>query len=227
MKVVLFGATGMIGQGVLRECLLDPEVELVLAIGRRAAGARHPKLREIVHEDFSDFSRIESELSGFDACLFCLGVSSAGMSEQAYRRVTYDFTMAAAETLARRNPGMTFLYISGAGTDGTERGRVMWARVKGATENALLRLPFKAAYMFRPAYIQPLHGIRSSTGWTRALYAVMGPLYPVWKKLFPGYVTTTEELARAMICVAKHGAAKRILESREIPELLRGGARKE
>ncbi|MGE5277334.1 MAG: epimerase [Acidobacteriota bacterium] len=227
MKVVLFGATGMIGQGVLRECLLDAEVEQVLAIGRRPTGARHPKLREIVHEDFFDFSGIEGELSGFDACLFCLGVSSAGMSEQTYRRATYDITMAAAGTLAKLNPGLTFLYISGAGTDGTERGRVMWARVKGATENALLRLPFKAAYMFRPAYIQPLHGIRSSTGWTRALYAVMGPLYPVWKKLFPGHVTTTEELARAMIRVAGHGAEKRILESRDIPEVLSSRTRKE
>jgi uncharacterized protein YbjT (DUF2867 family) len=224
MKVVLFGATGMIGQGVLRECLLDAEIAQVLAIGRRATRLRHTKLREIVHEDFSDFSGIESELSGFDACLFCLGVSSAGMSEKDYRRVTYDFTMAAARTLVKRNPGMTFLYISGAGTDGTERGRVMWARVKGATENALLRLPFEAAYMFRPAYIQPLHGIRSSTGWTRALYAVMGPLYPVWKRLFPNHVTTTEELARAMIHVAKRGAGKRILESRDIAEVLRPGA---
>jgi uncharacterized protein YbjT (DUF2867 family) len=220
MRVILFGATGMIGQGVLRECLLDPGVERVLAVGRRSTGLRHEKLREIVLEDLSELSALESELTGFDACLYCLGVSSAGMSEAEYRRVTYDLTMAAAETLVKRNSGMTFLYISGAGTDSTERGRAMWARVKGATENALLRLPFKAAYMLRPAYIQPLHGIRSSTRWTRVLYAVMGPLYPVWKTLFPKYVTTTEELARAMIRVAKDGAPKRILESRDFSEVL-------
>ncbi|MGH9390078.1 MAG: NAD(P)H-binding protein [Vicinamibacteria bacterium] len=223
MRVILFGATGMIGQGVLRECLLDPEVERVLAVGRRKTGSQHEKLREVVHQDFSNFSAIESQLSGFDACFFCLGVSSAGMSEADYRRVTYDFTMAAAETLVKRNPGMTFLYVSGAGTDSTERGRAMWARVKGATENALLRLPFKAAYMFRPAYIQPLHGITSSTKWTRALYAVMGPLYPVWKRLFPNYVTTTDELGRAMILAAKRGASKRVLESRDLAEGVRGG----
>ncbi|HSS43936.1 MAG TPA: epimerase, partial [Thermoanaerobaculia bacterium] len=165
-------------------------------------------------------SAIEGELSGFDACFFCLGVSAAGMSEGDYRRVTYDFTMAAAETLVKRNPGMTFLYVSGAGTDSTERGRAMWARVKGATENALLRLPFKAAYMFRPAYIQPLHGITSRSKWTRALYGVAGPLYPVLKRLFPNYVTTTEQLARAMIRVAKYGASKRVLERRDLAEVL-------
>ena len=146
------------------------------------------------------------------------------MKEEEYRRVTYDITMAAAQTLARRNPGMTFLYVSGAGTDSTERGRTMWARVKGATENALLRLPFKAAYMFRPAYIQPLHGIASSSKATRALYAVMGPLYPVWKRLFPKYVTTTEELGLAMVRVARHGAARQIVESRDIAGILRAGA---
>ncbi|HTO87003.1 MAG TPA: NAD-dependent epimerase/dehydratase family protein [Thermoanaerobaculia bacterium] len=223
MKAILFGATGMIGQGVLRECLLDPEVESVVAVGRRETVTRHEKLREIVHRDFFDFSSIEGELSGFDACFFCLGVSSAGMSEAEYRRVTYDITMAAARVLAKQNPGMTLLYISGAGTDSTERGRTMWARVKGATENALLRLPFKAAYMIRPAYIQPLDGIVSSTKWTRVLYAVMGPLYPLWKTLFPKYVTTTRELARAMIQVAKHGASNPILESADFAEVLRAG----
>jgi uncharacterized protein YbjT (DUF2867 family) len=225
MKAILFGATGMIGQGVLRECLADPEVESVVAVGRRETGPRHEKLREIVHRDFFDFSSIEGELSGFDACFFCLGVSSAGMSEAEYRRVTYDVTMAAARVLAKSNPGMTFLYISGAGTDSTERGRTMWARVKGATENAVLRLPFKAAYMIRPAYIQPLDGIVSRTKWTRALYAVMGPLYPLWRTLFPKYVTTTRELARVMIHVAKHGAFKPILESADFAEVLRAGER--
>jgi uncharacterized protein YbjT (DUF2867 family) len=221
MKVILFGATGMIGQGLLRELLLDSGIELVLSVGRRATGQKHTRLREVVHRDFTDFSPIEEELTGFDACFFCLGVSSAGMSEADYRRVTYDFALAAAGALVKRNPRMTFLYISGAGTDSTERGRTMWGRVKGATENALLRLPFKAAYMFRPAYIQPLHGIQSSTKWTRAMYAVMGPLYPVWMTLFPKYVTTTEELGRAMIRVAKHGFRKPIIESGDVAEILR------
>lgn len=223
MNVLLFGATGMVGQGVLRECVRDPGVGRVLAVGRRATGQAHDKLRELVLPDPAGLSTVETHLAGFDACFFCLGVSSAGMSEAEYRRVTYDVTLAAARVLAKRSPGMTFLYISGAGTDSTERGRAMWARVKGATENALLRLPFKAAYMIRPGYIQPLDGIVSSTKWTRVLYAVMGPLYPLWKTLFPKYVTTTRELARAMIQVAKHGASKPILESADFAEVLRAG----
>ena len=181
MKVILFGASGMVGQGVLRECLLDPEVTAVLSIVRSSTGQQHPKLREIVHKDFFDFSSIESELSGFDACFFCLGVSSAGMSEENYRRITYDITLAAAQTLVKLNPNMTFIYVSGAGTDSSERGRMMWARVKGQTENALLRLPFKAAYMFRPAVIVPLHGIKSRTRLYRVSYAVLGPLLPLLK----------------------------------------------
>ncbi len=165
MKVILFGATGMVGQGVLRECLLDPGVESVLAVGRSPTGQRNAKLREILHDNFFDFSAIESELTGFDACFFCLGVSSVGMSEQRYRHLTYDLTLAAATTLSKLNPGMVFIYVTGQGTDSTEQGRLMWARVKGKTENDLLKLPFKAAYMFRPAGIQPLHGIRSKTAW--------------------------------------------------------------
>ncbi len=165
MKVILFGATGMVGQGVLRECLLDPEVETVLAVGRSSTGQQHAKLQEILHKDLEDLSRIENKLSGYDACFFCLGVSSAGLNEQQYRRVTYDLTIAAAKVLVRLNPAMTFIYVSGAGTDSTERGRMMWARVKGQTENALLQMPFRAAYMFRPAYIQPLHGIKTRTRW--------------------------------------------------------------
>jgi uncharacterized protein YbjT (DUF2867 family) len=219
MKIILFGATGMVGQGALRECLLDPEVEKVLAVSRRATGQGHDQLREIVHKDFLDFSAIEDELAGYDACFYCLGVSSAGMSEPDYHRVTYDVTMAAARALARRNPALTLVYVSGAHTDSTERGRVMWARVKGKTENALLRMPFQAAYMFRPGYIQPLHGIVSRTKLLRVLYALVGPLYPVWKALFPDYVTTTEQLGRAMIQVARHGAAKRVLENRDINAL--------
>jgi uncharacterized protein YbjT (DUF2867 family) len=153
----------MVGQGVLRECLLDPEVQSVLTIGRNATAQRHEKLQEIVHQDLSDLTAIEGKLSGYDACFFCLGVSAAGMNEQAYRRVTYDLAIAAARTLAKLNPTMTFIYVSGSGTDSTERGGMMWARVKGQTENALLQTPFKAVYMFRPGYIQPLHGIRTKT----------------------------------------------------------------
>jgi uncharacterized protein YbjT (DUF2867 family) len=216
MKVILFGATGMVGQGVLRECLLDPKVERVLIIGRRASGQQHAKLREIVHADFSDFSTIEAELSGYDACFFCLGVSSAGMAEAAYRLVTYDIALAAARTLVRLNPTMTFIYVSGMGADSSERGRTMWARVKGAAENALLRLPFKAVYVVRPAAIQPLHGIRSRTIWYQAVYAVIWPLLSVVRIAFPNYVTTTEQIGRAMIKVARSGAPKPILESRDI-----------
>ena len=164
MKVILFGATGMVGQGVLRECLLDAGVESVLAVGRSPTGQRHAKLREIVHDDFLDYSAIESELTGYDACFFCLGVSSVGMNEERYRHLTYDITLAAARTLAKLNPQMVFVYVTGRGTNSTEHGSLMWARVKGKTENDLLKLPFKAAYMFRPAGIQPLHGIRSKTG---------------------------------------------------------------
>jgi uncharacterized protein YbjT (DUF2867 family) len=219
MRVVLFGATGMVGQGVLRECLIDPDVQTVLSIGRSATGQNHPKLRELVHRDLLDFSAIENELAGFDACFFCLGVSSAGMQETDYRRVTYDITMAAAQTLARLNSNMTFIFISGMGTDSTERGRTMWARVKGQTENALLRLPFKAAYMFRPGVIVPMHGIKSRTALYRVPYALMGPALPLLKAAFPKYVTTTEALGRAMIAVAKRGAPKKVLESSDINEV--------
>jgi uncharacterized protein YbjT (DUF2867 family) len=218
MKVILFGATGMIGQGVLRECLQDPRVEQVLSIGRSPLAQEHAKLKALQHRDFLDFSSLEAELPGYDACFFCLGVSSAGMSELEYSRITCDYTLAAAGTLARLCPGMTFIYVSGMGTDSTEKGRTMWARVKGRTENALLRLPFKAAYMFRPALIQPLHGIKSRTRLYRAVYAVTAPLFPLLKRLMPGHVTTTEQLGRAMIQVAANGYSSRWLETRDINE---------
>jgi uncharacterized protein YbjT (DUF2867 family) len=216
VKVVLFGATGMVGQGVLRECLLDPDVESVLAVVRISSLPQHDKLREVVHQDVSDLSMIEGRLSGYEACFFCLGVSAIGMKEEAYRRVTYDLTLSVARTLAKLNPTMTFIYVSGAGTDTTERGRLMWARVKGRTENALLQVPFKAVFLFRPAYIQPLHGIRTKTVWYAAAYALMRPLYPLWKMLFPNYVTTTECVGRAMLNATKRGFSKPILENRDI-----------
>ncbi|MEP6686854.1 MAG: NAD-dependent epimerase/dehydratase family protein, partial [Gemmatimonadales bacterium] len=165
MNVLIFGATGMVGQGVLGECLKDAGVERVFAIGRRATGQAHAKLRELVLPDPADLSTVEPELTGYDACFFCLGVTSAGLSEEEYTRLTYNLTLAVAGTLARLDPGMTFVYVSGTGTDSSERGRIMWARVKGRTENVLLALPFKAAYMFRPGYIQPLDGIQSRTRW--------------------------------------------------------------
>jgi uncharacterized protein YbjT (DUF2867 family) len=219
VNAIVFGGTGMVGQGVLRECLLDPDVVYVLSIVRTPSGQRDPKLRELAHEDFLDFSPIESELTGFDAAFFCLGVTSAGKTEEQYSRVTYDITMAAAQPLARLNPDMTFVFVSGAGTDGTEHGRVMWARVKGKTENALLKLPFKAAYMFRPGVIQPMHGVKSSTALYRIPYLILRPVMPWLRRRFPQYVTTTEQLGRAMIAVVKHGAPKRVLENADINKL--------
>jgi uncharacterized protein YbjT (DUF2867 family) len=216
MKVILFGATGMVGQGVLRECLLDADVERVLAIGRSPTGQTNAKLREIVHDNFLDFSTVESQMSGFDACFFCLGVSSVGMSDERYRHLTYDITMAAARTLAKLNPGMVFIYVTGRGTDSTEQGRLMWARVKGKTENDLLKLPFKAAYLFRPAGIQPLHGIRSKTAWYQAIYAAAAPLLSLLNRVAPKYMTTTEQVGRAMIRVARDGYPKPVLESEDI-----------
>jgi len=201
MKVILFGATGMVGQGVLRECLLDADVEIVLAVGRSPTGVQSAKLREILHGNFLDFSTIESQFAGFDACFFCLGVSSVGMSEERYRHLTYDITLAAATTLSKLNPGMVFVYVTGQGTDSTEQGRLMWARVKGKTENDLLKLPFKAAYMFRPAGIQPLHGVRSRTAWVQAIYLVASPLLTWLDRVAPKYMTTTEQVGRAMIKV--------------------------
>jgi uncharacterized protein YbjT (DUF2867 family) len=216
MKVILFGATGMVGQGVLRECLLDPGVESVLAVGRSPTGQHHAKLREIVHDNFFDFSGIESQLAGFDACFFCLGVSSVGMDAERYRHLTYDITLAAATTLAKLNPGMVFIYVSGRGTDSSERGSLMWARVKGKTENDLRKLPFRAAYMFRPAGIQPLHGVKSKTGWIQAIYVVTAPLLSLLTRTSPKYMTTTEQVGRAMIKVARDGYPRPVLESEDI-----------
>ena len=219
MKVVLFGATGMIGQGALRECLLDPEVTQVLSVARRTTGKSDPKLKELVHDDFTNFGNIASELTGYDACLFCLGVSSAGMSEAEYTRITYDAAVAAAKTLLAQNSGLTFVFVSGAGTDSSEHGSTMWARVKGRTENAILSMPFKASYAVRPAAIQPVHGETSRATPTRIAYATLGWLFPVVKAVFPQYVTTTERLGRAMLALVKHGAPKRVLESADIDEL--------
>jgi uncharacterized protein YbjT (DUF2867 family) len=219
MKVLIFGATGMVGQGVLRECLLAPDVQSVVAVGRSATGQQHARLRDLVHKDMYDYSAIEPQLQGFDACFFCLGVSSVGMKEPEYKRITYDLTLAAATVLARLNPGMTFTYVTGAGTDSSERGTSMWARVKGATENALLRLPFKAAYMFRPGMIQPLHGARSKTPLYDAAIVVLKPVLGLAYRWWPNRVTTTEKLGRAMLAVARGGAPKVVLDPADINAL--------
>jgi uncharacterized protein YbjT (DUF2867 family) len=219
MKVILFGATGMVGQGALRECLLDPAVERVLVIGRNPIHQRHAKLREIRHDNFLDYSAIEPDLVGYDACFFCLGISSVGLNEERYRQITYDFTLAAARVLSRLNPAMVFIYVTGRGTDSTERGRLMWARVKGKTENALLKLPFKAAYMFRPGAIQPLHGIKSKTAWVQAIYVAAAPIFGLLRRMAPQYVTTTERIGRAMIKVARDGYPRPVLESDDINQV--------
>jgi uncharacterized protein YbjT (DUF2867 family) len=209
----------MVGQGVLRQCLPDPDVERVLLIGRNTTGQNHAKIREIVQPDLADLTALESELSGYDACFFCLGVSSVGMTEAEYKHITYDLTIGVAGTLARLNPGMTFIYVSGMGTDSSERGRVAWARVKGATENALLRMPFKAAYMFRPGFIQPVHGEKARAAMTRYALTLLRPVIPLVTRFAPKYATTTERIGRAMLIAAKSGAPKKVLESADINEL--------
>jgi uncharacterized protein YbjT (DUF2867 family) len=217
MNVILFGASGMIGHGVLLECLDDPGVTKVLAIGRTPCGVTHEKLEEILHHDFYDFGALAGRLAGYDACFFCLGVSSAGMSEADYTRITFDIAAAAARAVLAASPAIAFCFISGQGTNA--EGSSMWARVKGRTENHLLAMPFRQATMFRPGFIQPLRGITSKTPLYRAVYAVFGPLFPVLSRLFPGSMTTTVRVGRAMLHVARHGAPKRVLETTDINAL--------
>lgn len=224
MKVLLFGATGMVGSGVLAECLGDAEVTEVVSIVRQAGGVTHPKLREVRHADFFEYASLRESFHGADACFFCLGVSSFRMSEAEYRRWTHDLTLAAARAVVEAAPGSVFCYVSGEGTDGTGTGRVMWARVKGQTETELLALPFRAAYMFRPGYIQPLAGVRSKTAIYRAVYAVLGPLYPLLQRIAPTHVTTSVNVGRAMIEVARHGYARPVLENADINRVAAGGA---
>lgn len=214
MKVILFGATGMVGQGVLRECLKSPAVEKVLVIGRTKLGVTDPKVVEILHSDFLNFAPIDSQLSGYDACFWCLGVASLGMKEEDYRRITYGFTVTAAKALVKLNPQMTFIFVSAMGT--TAKGPVMWARVKGEAENAILAMPFKAAYAFRPGVIVPGPGIRSKTRLYQAFYTVLRPVLPFLHSLAPKYVTTTEQIGQAMLKLAGGGPGKRVLESSDI-----------
>jgi hypothetical protein len=219
MKVILFGASGMIGQGVLRECLLAADVEAVLSVGRTSLPQKHAKLKELIVPDQANLSVHETELVGYDACFYSLGASAAGLNEDAYRKINYDLPIAAATLLSKLNPQMTFIYVSGRGTDSSEKGRVMWARVKGATENALLRLPFKAAYMFRLGAVLPMHGIKSKTPLYNFFYALGAPLMFLLRKFSPKNVQTTEEVGKAMVFVAQSGASKPILESPDLHEL--------
>jgi uncharacterized protein YbjT (DUF2867 family) len=217
LRVVVFGATGMVGEGVLHECLHHHRVESVLVIGRRSCGVKHPKVKEVVHVNFFNLAPLEEHLKGYNACFFCLGVTSVGKKEPVYTRTTYDLTMDVAHTVLRLNPAMTFCYVSGAGTDGTERGRLMWARVKGRTENHLRQLPFAAVYLFRPGFIKPTKGLRNAY----ALASAMGFFHPLWMILFPRYVCTLEDLGLAMITVSLKGYPKQILENVDIAHCAR------
>jgi uncharacterized protein YbjT (DUF2867 family) len=219
MNVVLFGATGMVGAGVLLECFADPRVTSILVVTRSPTGRTHSKLREVLHVDFFNYDTLRADFAACDACFFCLGMSSIGMKEAEYTRVTYDLTLAAARTLVTANRQMTFCFVSGVGTDSSERGRTMWARVKGKTENALLALGFKAAYMFRPGYIQPIGDVQSKTGWVQTAYDIARPLYPWINRLLPNNSTTTSNLGRAMIQVAATGYSQRVLYSADFNTL--------
>jgi uncharacterized protein YbjT (DUF2867 family) len=217
IRAVLFGATGMVGEGVLHEALNHNDVESILVIGRKTCTVGNPKLKEILHGDFFDYANIEQGLRGYDACFFCLGVSSVGMNETEYRRITYNLTMEAAKTMLSANPGMTFCYVSGMGTDGTEAGPWMWARVKGKTENDLMKLPFKSVYLFRPGFIKPTTGLHNASALSKAI----GLIYPLWRLIAPAYVCTLEDLGTAMIRAVTRGYPKQILENRDIAQLAR------
>lgn len=221
MKVLLFGATGMVGSAVLVECLESAAIASVLVVTRTPTGRTHPKLREIVHADCWSYDSLRPALAGVDACYFCLGVSSIGMDEARYKRITYDLTLAAARTLRDVSPAAVFCYVSGVGTDSSGHGAIMWSRVKGRTENAVRALGFRGAYMFRPGYIQPVKGARSKTGWVNAAYAVLAPLTALVAAVFPQYVLTSAMMGQAMIQVTVDGYETPVLEPRDIIEAAR------
>ena len=219
LKVVITGATGMVGKGVLLECLDSGDVDSVLLINRRSINMDHPKLKEIIHNDFYDLSSIEDQLTGYDACFFCLGTSAYRMSEEDYTKITYDLTLHFANTLLKQNPGMTFCYVSGQGTDSTEKSRMMWANVKGKTESAILKMPFKKAYMFRPGFIQPMRGIKSSTKMYNTMYVIMKPFVPLLKLFFSKSMTDTDRVGKAMINSVTKGYDKTHLDNKDINKL--------
>jgi uncharacterized protein YbjT (DUF2867 family) len=222
MKVLIFGATGMVGQGTLHECLAAADVSQVTAVGRTPVTQVHPKLQQLAQADLIHLDERANELQGFDACFFCLGVSSSGMSEAAYRHTTYDVTLKVAELLARLNPGMTFVYVSGAGTDSSEQGPSMWARVKGKTENDLQKLPFRSVYLFRPGIIQPLHGIKSKTPAYRHFYNLANPILTLVRGIFPSTVVTTEDIGQAMLNAARQSNGRVIVEAKDLAGLAHG-----
>ncbi|PRX18696.1 NAD-dependent epimerase/dehydratase family protein [Actinoplanes italicus] len=213
MRVIVFGATGMVGQGVLRECLLAPDVTDVLVVTRTPTGVEHPKLREVLLADLADLTPIADDLAGHDACFYCLGVSSVGMDEAAYTRVSYDLPMAAARALAPLNPELTFVYVSGEGTDANSR--LMWSRVKARTEREIMEM-FRNGYAFRPGFIQPTHGVRSKTGWYNTAYTVIAPLVPAIRRIAPRYITTTDEVGRAMLRAARGGYPDRVVSTADM-----------
>jgi hypothetical protein len=215
LRVIITGATGMVGEGVLHQCLNDERVEKVLLLSRKAYGLPHPKLKELLHDDFFNLSAVENQLSGYNACFFCLGVSSIGLKEPEYTRLTYTLTLHVAETLSRLNQGMGFCYVSGAGTDSTETGRSMWARVKGKTENDLCKLPFGAVYLFRPGYIHPGKGLKN----THSFYKYIGWFYPLATTFFPGTVNSIEEIGEAMMNVVEGGYDRNVIEVKDIRAL--------
>ncbi len=219
MKILIFGASGMVGQGVLHECLAASDVGQITTVGRTLLEQSHSKLQQIVQADLTTLDARTSELQGFDACFFCLGVSSSGMSEETYRRLTYDLTLTVANLLAYLNPGMTFTYVSGAGTDSSERGRSMWARVKGKTENDLQKLPFHSVYLFRPGVIQPLHGIQSKTPAYRNFYRIANPFLSLIRHVCPGLIVTTDDIGQAMLNAARHKGGRAVVEAKDIHRL--------
>lgn len=218
LNVIITGATGMVGEGVLHECLLHPNVNQVLVINRKPCGVQHPRLTEIIHGNFLDITPIQNKLVGYNACFFCLGVSSVGMGESTYRQLTYDLTLHVATILAAQNPDMTFCYVSGSGTDSTEKGKSMWARVKGKTENDLLKLPFKKVYLFRPGYMHPTPGLKN----VLKGYKALAWMYPMLKWLFPNFVSTLKDVGQVMIHCAQHAEEASVLEVADINRLAQG-----
>jgi uncharacterized protein YbjT (DUF2867 family) len=219
MNILILGATGMLGHGVLQECLAANDVQQVITLGRTSVASQHAKLVDVVHPNLFDLTAIESRLSAVDACFFCLGVSAYGMSESDYRHLTYALTLSVANKLSQLNPQMTFVYVSGEGTDSSEQGKSMWARVKGQTENALMQLPFKAVYLFRPGIIQPVHGVHSKTRLYRLFYKLTQPVLPVLRRLFPNAILTTQVIGQAMLNAARQGLGKQVFNSKAINAL--------